>query len=105
MPPSPTLAPVEWTVRFQPSGREVRVPAGTTLLQAAREAGLPVATACGANQLCALCGLQILEGGHALAPETDEEAHIKQLNRVEEKLRLSCQLEVTGDLVVTALYW
>ncbi len=88
-----------------PSGREVRVVAGTTLLEATREAGLPIATACGANQLCALCGLEILEGEAGLVAETDEEAHIKELNRVDAELRLSCQLEVTADLVVRARYW
>jgi len=88
-----------------PSGREVRVAAGTTLLEAVREAGLPIATACGAGQLCARCGLEILEGGEALAGETDREAHIKQLNRVDAELRLSCQLEVRADLVVRARYW
>ena len=88
-----------------PSGREVRVARGTTLLEATREAGLPIATACGAHQLCALCGLEILEGEEALPAETDEEAHIKELNRVDAELRLSCQLEVTADFVVRARYW
>jgi ferredoxin len=52
-----------------------------------------------------LCGLEIVEGGETLPPEPDEEAHIKELNRVDEKLRLSCHLEIVGDLVVRAEYW
>ena len=96
---------MEFTVRFLPSGNIVRVPAGTTLLNAARQAGWPVMSACGENQLCALCGLEIVEGIEALPPEPDEEAHIKELNRVDEKLRLSCQLEIVGDLVVRTEYW
>lgn len=96
---------MEFTVRFLPSGRVVRVAAGTTLLQAARQADLPVASGCGEHQLCALCGLEIIEGSENLPPERAEEAHIKQLNRVEAKLRLSCQLHVVGDLVVSAQYW
>ncbi len=88
-----------------PSGKEVRVPVGTVLLDAARQAGLPVANACGGGQLCALCGLEILEGEANLRGETHDEAHLKQLNRVDESLRLSCQLEVTADLVVRAQYW
>lgn len=79
--------------------------AGTTLLEAARMAQLPVATACGASQLCGRCGLQIVEGGESLASETPLEAHIKQLNRVDVELRLSCRLTVEADLVVTAQYW
>jgi adenylate cyclase len=96
---------VEFTVRFLPSGRVARVPAGTTLLRAAREVGLPVASGCGENHLCALCGLEIVEGSETLPPESDEELEIKQLNRVDAKLRLSCHLEVVGDLVVSAQYW
>lgn len=96
---------MECTVRFLPSGRVIQVEAGTTLLEAARIAKLPVAAACGENQICALCGLEILEGGELLAPEPDSEAHIKQLNRIDKELRLSCNLEITGDLVVTAQYW
>ena len=96
---------MEFTVRFLPSEREVRVPAGTTLLEAARLAALPVASACGEHQLCSLCGLEIVEGIEGLAPERDSEAHIKQRNRIDRKLRLSCQLEVSADLVVTAQYW
>lgn len=92
-------------MKFMPSGREVRVEAGTTLLAAARKAELPIASACGENQLCSLCGLEILKGAGTLAPEPDSEAHIKELNRVDSELRLSCKLEVAGDLVVTAQYW
>lgn len=88
-----------------PSGRVVRVAAGTTLLDAARQAGLSVASGCGEHRLCALCGLEIVEGIESLPPEPDEEAHIKQRNRIDAKLRLSCQLEVVGDLVVSAQYW
>jgi ferredoxin len=96
---------MECTIRFLPSGKIARVPAGTTLLNAARQAVLPVASACGEHQLCALCGLEIIEGAETLSPEPDEEAHIKELNRIDEKLRLSCQLEITGNLVVRAQYW
>ena len=60
---------------------------------------------CVANRLCARCGLEILEGGERLAEESEEEARVKQVNRIDAELRLSCQLEVTGDVVVRARYW
>jgi ferredoxin len=75
------------------------------LLDATRQAGLPVAAGCGSGQQCALCGLEILEGESSLARETEDEALLKRLNRIDEQLRLSCQLEVKGNLVVTAQYW
>ncbi len=97
--------PVECVIRFVPSGQSVRVPGGTTLAEAAREAGLPVATSCGQSGLCARCGLEILEGGEGIAEESADERAAKQRNRIAPNLRLACQVELTCDLVVTAPYW
>ena len=90
---------------FQPSGRRAQVEPGTTLLAAARSAGLPVASACGADGICGRCGMQILEGRAPLQDETDSERAIKQRNRIDTTLRLSCRIQVESDLVVTATYW
>ena len=57
-------------VRFSPSGRGVRVPLGTTLWKAIRSAGLPVASACGADGICGRCGVTVIEGGDSLSAET-----------------------------------
>jgi ferredoxin len=92
-------------VHFSPSGRRVRVPSGTRLIDAAQRAGLPVARACGAEGLCARCGLHILEGGETLPRETARESSLKRRNRIDDSLRLSCQLRISSDLVVTAPYW
>ena len=37
------------------------------LLEAARDVGLPVASACGADGICGRCGLEIVEGAQTLA--------------------------------------
>lgn len=92
-------------VRFLPAAIEVEVPAGTTLLDAAIAAGLPVARSCGADGVCARCGLAILEGGEHLSPERADETRIKQRNRVDERLRLACRATIHGDVTATALYW
>lgn len=88
-----------------PSEREIRVPAGTSLLEAARRAGLPVASACGADGICGRCGLDILEGAEGLPAESEQETDIKSANRVDEDLRLACRIRLECDLVVTARYW
>jgi ferredoxin len=95
-------------VRFHTSGgepRELVVPAGTTLLEAARRAGLPVARACGGGGLCGGCGLRVLAGGESLAPASLAEERAKERNRVAAELRLACQVELRGPLEVTAAYW
>lgn len=90
-------------IQFLPSGAIARVSAGTSLLEAARSVGLPVASACGADGLCARCGMQILEGD--AGRETPAEVEIKRSNRIDPQHRLACRIRVTGDLVATATYW
>jgi len=93
------------SVRFRPSRAEVHVEAGTTLHAAVLRAGLPIASACGADGLCARCGLEVIVGRECLSPETADEQRAKQRNRIEPALRLACQARVEGDVEVTAAYW
>ena len=92
-------------IRFLPSGRALSVAPGTTLLEAAQRAGLPIASACGAGGLCARCGVRVLSGGGALSAEDDVEARQKRRNRVDPALRLACRAAVSGDVEVSASYW
>jgi len=92
-------------VRFHPSGRALRVAPGTTLLEAARRAGVPMASACGADGICARCGVRVLAGALALSPETEQEERQKRRNRIDPALRLACRARALGDVEVTAGYW
>jgi uncharacterized 2Fe-2S/4Fe-4S cluster protein (DUF4445 family) len=92
-------------VRFHPSGLRLRVEAGTRLLDAARRAGLPVASGCGAEGLCGRCGLHVLAGVLHLSAEEPAEAAAKRRNRIAPELRLACRAGVSGDVEVTASYW
>lgn len=105
MPRLAYAPPMEAEVRFQPSGRSVRVPAGTTLLDAAQQAGLPMASACGADGICGRCGVTLLSGGESVSPETDNEAEVKRRNRIESSQRLACRAAVAGAVEITASYW
>jgi len=93
-------------VTFLPSEREIEIEAGDqTLLEATREAGLPIASACGENGACARCGLEIVVGADALEDETDREIRIKERNRIDPELRLACRVHPRGDVTVRATYW
>ena len=92
-------------VAFHPSGRRVEVPPGSTLLDAAVAAGLPIARGCGAQALCARCAVRVLDGAEHLEPESAEEALRKRCNRVDPTLRLACCARVRGDVSITASYW
>jgi 2Fe-2S ferredoxin len=96
---------VDVLIRFHPSGRALRIARGTILLEAARCAGLPVASACGAHGLCGRCGMLVVARAEALSPETEEERRWKRRNRVDPAARLACRAAVAGDVEVTASYW
>ena len=87
------------------TAQRVEVAPGTTLLDAVRLAGLPIARACGGGGLCARCGVEVLAGHEALAPEGPDEADAKARNRIDPSLRLACQVRVEGALEVRASYW
>ena len=81
------------------------MPRGTTLLEAAQRAKLPVASACGAEAVCGRCGMRILSGNESVAPQGETEARVKRRNRVEATDRLACRVAPVGDVEVTARYW
>ena len=92
-------------VRFVPSEKRVCVTPGTPLLEAAQQAGLPIANGCVANGLCARCGILVLAGVDSLSYETPVESEAKRLNRIDPELRLACMTAVSGDVTIGATYW
>lgn len=91
------------TVRLLPKGIELRVPKGARLIDVVREAGLPIARACGDELVCGKCGVRIVSG--RVSREAPVERRAKQRNRVAPELRLACALRVNHDLSVSADYW
>lgn len=80
-------------VTYQPSGKTVRVPEGTTLFNAAHWAGLPIESTCGGRGTCGKCGVKVLSG-HIERTLADYR-HLGE--RLDEGWRLSCQAEITED--------
>jgi len=94
------------TVRFHPSEREVDVPAGTTLLEATRRAGLPIGSSCDGQGICGWCRLRVLEGAAELSPvETTERELLARIGGGPDE-RIACQARVLSPgVLVTASYW
>lgn len=93
------------TITFMPSGKNLKVDAGTSLYDAAISAGLPVASSCSADFVCGRCNLRVLCGAENLS--TQEPHELKLLLRDKKPLtdRISCMTRVLGDCTVTASYW
>jgi uncharacterized 2Fe-2S/4Fe-4S cluster protein (DUF4445 family) len=88
-----------FTVTFQPSGKTVNVPEGTTLLNAAQQAGQPVMNFCGGNGLCQTCEVRVSATANAAlsAPEQKELRWI-DADDIAAGHRLSCCAKVQGNL-------
>jgi 2Fe-2S ferredoxin len=80
---------MEAEVTFMPLARSIKVRAGTTVLQAARRAGVAIVTRCGGNAACFMCKVKI-EDGSNLAPIGCNERR-KLAGLEQDHTRLACQ--------------
>jgi len=89
---------VDSRVTFQPEGKTVAVPRGTSVLEAARRARIAIKTRCGGKAGCLMCKVNQLSAG-GLSPPQEQELR-KLGNGIEQGVRLSCQAKVVGHAVV-----
>ena len=87
------------TVRFLPLQKAVRVRPGTTIMQAARQAGVIIRSRCGGNASCLMCKVQA-EPAESLSPVTSKE-RMKMGDLHERNIRLSCQTRCWAEVTVT----
>lgn len=86
-------------VTFAPSGAIARVETGTTVLDAARAAGVLVPAPCGGRGTCGSCAVKLVAGrlDEPGAPEA------RALARAPHGVRLACRAHVTEDATVQPL--
>ncbi len=82
-------------VRFLPSGEEVHGRPGSTLLELAREAGIPLSAVCGGDGICGGCRVIIQEGDVEATPTT-----LLTREEIRRGYTLACQTKVSGDVEV-----
>ena len=56
--------------------------------------------ACGGKGRCTTCKAKILHGMRQLTPQTKAEEQYTKLNKLREDERLTCQIHLTGDVVI-----
>ncbi|MGB4593063.1 MAG: 2Fe-2S iron-sulfur cluster-binding protein [Coriobacteriia bacterium] len=81
-------------MRFEPFGLEACVPHGTTILEAARRAGVTIYAPCGGKGTCGKCAVRIIEGVPGAMRPTIRPVLLPK------GMTLSCLAEVGGPLVV-----
>ena len=88
------------TIRFEPAGRTVRVPVGSTLLEAARVAGVAIDAPCGGTGTCGSC--RVVATG-TLEPPTRNERELLGGAGLAAGKRLACRARASGDVTVTVV--
>ncbi len=85
-------------VQFQPVGKRISVPGGTDLLEAAREAGLDLASSCGGGGNCGQCRIIVLNG--RVSPLTLDEEFILSAAEQLNNERLACCTLAASDVTI-----
>ena len=83
------------TVQFQPFGRQVVVPVGTLVSDAAERAGVPLSLPCGGHGKCGKCRATLLTG--ELSPPDDTEKQRLKPAELAEGVRLACVARVQSN--------
>lgn len=96
--PETTLTAAAVQLTFLPEGRTVEVEAGTSILQAARLAGVHIDAPCGERGRCGKCRVKILEGDAGKL--TEEEQRLLKPEERDDGVRLSCMTRVHNSLSV-----
>lgn len=81
--------------------RSARVPIDSTLLDAARSAGVEMEATCGARGRCRSCRVKVLAG--EVPPPTVQDNFQLGPDAVQERFRLACQTRVIGDCKLVAM--
>jgi uncharacterized 2Fe-2S/4Fe-4S cluster protein (DUF4445 family) len=83
-------------VRFEPSGLKTEAPRGTTVLEAARLAGVYLTSICGGDGYCGKCKVIVDEGDVETPPNV-----LLTHQEVRDRVVLACQARILSDLTVT----
>jgi uncharacterized 2Fe-2S/4Fe-4S cluster protein (DUF4445 family) len=86
------------SVDFEPIGKRIEVAPNTTLLEAARQAGLALSSSCGGVGRCGQCRLEILTG--SVSPPTVDEKYILTELELQHGQRLACHTHIQGNVKV-----
>jgi 2Fe-2S ferredoxin len=91
------------SVTYLPAGFKIPCQDGDSIFAIAKQAGIPITTACGAKATCGLCRVKIISGEAHLTPLNDaEKKHLGNVYFIT-KLRLSCQARVSGGDVTVEI--
>lgn len=93
-------------IRFAKKNREdFQVDKNANLMRTLHDRDIAVASSCRGEGICGNCRLFIVEGQENLSPATESEKFLREKYPIKPNQRISCQVEVLGDVVIDASYW
>ena len=83
----------------------IQVEANANLMFSLLEHDIPVASSCHGEGVCSKCRIQIIEGADQLSPISDQEKFLSERNKLKANERISCQVQVLGNITIDTGYW
>jgi uncharacterized 2Fe-2S/4Fe-4S cluster protein (DUF4445 family) len=84
-------------LQFRPDGGDVRVPAGTTVFDAASWNGIAIDSTCGGHGTCKKCKVRVCSGA---VPVSSVDPRAFTIDELRHGWRLACRAEATEDLEI-----
>jgi Na+-transporting NADH:ubiquinone oxidoreductase subunit F len=85
------------SIDINSGSRKLEVPGGNKLLATLRQEKIFIPSACGGRGSCGECRVRVMEGGGPLLPT---ETPLLTPEQRKDRVRISCQLKVRGDLQI-----
>ena len=93
-------------IRFAKNYPSLTVASGASLMKSLLDAGLPVASSCHGDGVCAKCRITVLEGAlEGLSAVGPVEQMLRDRLKIPREVRISCQTKVVGDVLIDTSYW
>lgn len=87
------------SITFEPEGKKIETPIGTTILRATEEAGVSIRSECGGTGSCGKCKV-IVKNSDAVSSVTEiERKHLSHLE-IDNGYRLACQTKILRNVAV-----
>jgi 2Fe-2S ferredoxin len=93
------------TIRFVKNRPSIDVQEGANLMRSLLDAHLPVASSCHGDGICGRCRILVVEGADNLSPVNAAEEILRDRLKIPAGVRISCQTQIFGDIVVDTTYW
>lgn len=92
-------------IHFRKKWASLKIRKGANLMSALIRHGKPVARSCHGEAVCGKCGIEILEGVENINPPSPLEQALLERESLPKNIRVSCQVQVFGDIRVDTEYW